>query len=403
MVPSWADAIEFWSRSGSFETNDSVIKQAKKLHKTFDYIVLVNLFSFLNDVQSFIKNIKILTHDQSRVVVISFNFFWKPLLDLAGFLKLRTSSPVEVNWLTPYDIQNLFYLEDFELVKKQKRMLLPIDIPLFSNFINTFLAKFPILQSFCLTEVFIFRRIQNPKYYSVSIIIPARNEEGNIYRLLDQIPKMSTDMEVIFVEGHSKDNTYRAIKEEMHRYKGSVKPYLYKQKGVGKRDAVELGFKKAQKELIIILDADLTVDPSELPKFYHAISEGKGELIIGSRLVYPMEKQAMRMLNIMGNKFFSMAFTFLIGQTIKDTLCGTKAFLLSTYRKIEKNRAQFGDFDPYGDFDLIFGASKLNLKITEVPIRYKERTYGTSNITRFTHGLLLLHMTLIAAKKLKFV
>ncbi len=415
LIPPWGNIIEFELQSNNLlsllpnrskmtvNVDDPSGKQVKKIQGIFDYIILTNVFSFLYDVQSFVKNLKNITHDQSRVVIISFSFFWKPLLDIAAFLNLRIPSQFESNWLSSYDIQNLFYLENFELVKKYKRTLLPIDIPVLSYFVNTFLANLPGFQSLCLTEIFIFRRLPKPQQYSASIIIPARNEEGNIPGLLNRIPKMTQNIEIIFVEGHSKDNTYQAIQKEISCYKGSIKPYLYKQKGIGKRDAVELGLKKAKNDLIIILDADLTVDPSELPKFYNAIYEGKGDLVIGSRLVYPMERQAMRTLNIMGNKFFSMAFTFLIGQTIKDTLCGTKAFLLSTYKKIERNRAQFGNFDPYGDFDLIFGASKLNLKITEIPVRYKERTYGTSNITRFSHGLLLLRMTFIAARKLKFV
>jgi glycosyltransferase involved in cell wall biosynthesis len=214
---------------------------------------------------------------------------------------------------------------------------------------------------------------------------------------------MGTKSEVIFVEGHSKDNTHQAIKEEIKRYKGPIKSRIFKQKGKGKGDAVRLGFSKAKGDLLMILDADLTVDPKELPKFYKVAISGKGDLIVGSRLVYPMDKQAMRMLNHLGNKFFSLAFSFLLGQRIKDTLCGTKVLLRSDYEKIKANRNIFGDFDPFGDFDLIFGASKLNLKIIEIPIRYKERTYGETNISRFKHGLLLLRMMIFAAKNIKFI
>ena len=431
LIPSWASVIEFGSRSGDIlnslpnpskigiEVSKGVIQQAQKKYKNIqfiqgdyehirvskkiDYVILTNILSFLYDTQPFIDNIRHFTYPDSRIIVISFNFLWKPLLDVAADLNLRTQAPFEVNWLSSYDIQNLFYLEGYELVKKQSRMLLPVEIPILSWVINTFLAKLPGFQSLCLTQVLVFKPLPKPKEYSVSIIIPARNEEGNIPKLLDRIPRMGTSTEVIFVEGHSKDNTYQSIQEELRRYKGHMKAYLYKQTGIGKRNAVEYALKKVNNELVIILDADLTVDPSELPKFYNAIAQGKGDLIIGSRLIYPMEKQAMRFLNYLGNKFFSMAFTFLVGQTIKDTLCGTKAFLLSTYKDIERNREQFGDFDPFGDFDLIFGASKLNLKITEIPTRYKERSYGTSNISRFTHGILLFKMTLIAAKKIKFI
>jgi len=123
----------------------------------------------------------------------------------------------------------------------------------------------------------------------------------------------------------------------------------------------------------------------------------------GSRLVYPMEHEAMRYLNLLGNKFFSMAFSWLLGERIKDTLCGTKVLFRRDYECIAANRSYFGEFDPFGDFDLLFGASKLNLKILEVPIRYQERTYGETNIHRFTHGWLLLKMTVYGFFRLKAV
>ena len=153
----------------------------------------------------------------------------------------------------------------------------------------------------------------------------------------------------------------------------------------------------------MILDGDLTMPPEDLPKFYRALAENQGEFINGCRLVYPMEKQAMRFLNLLGNKFFSMVFTWLLNQRFKDTLCGTKALFRRDYERIQAGRAYFGDFDPFGDFDLIFGAVKQNLKVIEIPIRYRERTYGDTNIKRFKHGWLLLRMTLFAFRKVKAV
>jgi glycosyltransferase involved in cell wall biosynthesis len=282
-------------------------------------------------------------------------------------------------------------------------MLFPLYIPGISELVNRYVSQLPLFNSLCLTTIQIFRKMPSGKNFSISILIPARNEEGNIAGLLDRIPNMGTTMEALFIEGHSRDHTYTAIQKEIARYTGTIKASLYKQRGIGKKDAIELGFRLAKNELIMILDADLTVAPEELPKFYRALAGGQGELIIGTRLVYPIEKQAMRTLNYFGNKFFSAAFTFLLGQTMKDTLCGTKVLLKSTYLDIVRVKKMWGNIDPYGDFDLIFGASKLNLKIIEIPIRYRERTYGQSNISRFSHGLLLLRMTFYAATKLKFV
>jgi glycosyltransferase involved in cell wall biosynthesis len=213
---------------------------------------------------------------------------------------------------------------------------------------------------------------------------------------------MGGGTEIIFVEGHSKDDTYATIESEI-RKRPQVDCKLYRQTGKGKGDAVRLGFEKANGDILMILDADLTVAPSDLPRFYEAIASGKGEFINGVRLVYPMENEAMRFFNLLGNKFFSWAFTWLLGQPTKDTLCGTKVLWRSDYARIAQNRSYFGNFDPFGDFDLLFGAAKLNLKIVEVPIRYGARRYGETNIKRWTHGWLLLRMVFFAARRIKFV
>lgn len=210
--------------------------------------------------------------------------------------------------------------------------------------------------------------------------------------------------ELIFVEGNSSDDTKKEIKRVIQKYQKERNLVLIDQgRGRGKGDAVRKGFAKARGDILMILDADLTMPPEELTKYYKIISSGIGEFVMGSRLVYPMENQAMRFLNIIGNKFFSLVFSFLLDQKIKDTLCGTKVLFKKHYEQIVKNRSYFGDFDPFGDFDLIFGAAKLNLKIVEVPIRYKARTYGETNISRFKHGFLLLKMVIFASRKIKFV
>jgi len=234
------------------------------------------------------------------------------------------------------------------------------------------------------------------------VVVPARNEAGNIAAILERTPEMGAGTEIIFVEGHSRDGTYEAIEREIAASPGR-RCQLHRQTGRGKGDAVRLGYARASGEVLMILDADLTVPPEDLPRFYRALLEGKGEFINGVRLVYPMEREAMRFANLVGNKFFSLAFSWLLGQPIKDTLCGTKVLWKRDYEAIAANRAYFGDFDPFGDFDLLFGAARLNLKIAELPIRYRERTYGTTNIQRWRHGLMLLRMVAFAALRLKFV
>jgi glycosyltransferase involved in cell wall biosynthesis len=240
------------------------------------------------------------------------------------------------------------------------------------------------------------------KRYSASIIIPARNEEGNIGQAFTRIPKFGKSTEIIFVEGNSTDNTAAEIDKQILAHPQQKAVHL-KQSGKGKGDAVRLGFSAAKGDVLMILDADLTMPPEDLPRFYDALVSGAGDFINGVRLVYPMEKQAMQFLNLLGNKAFTLIFSFLIGQPIKDTLCGTKVLWKRDYQKIANNRQYFGNFDPFGDYDLIFGAAKLNLKIVDLPIRYRERTYGTTNIQRWKHGWLLLRMVLFAARRLKFI
>jgi len=237
---------------------------------------------------------------------------------------------------------------------------------------------------------------------SVSVIVPARNEAGNIENILRRVPELGCQTELIFVEGHSSDNTFETIKQLIEKY-NPKKCRLFRQTGSGKGDAVRLGFEKAEGDILMILDADMTVPPEDLTRFYNAIIGGRGEFINGVRLVYPLEDQSMRFLNMVGNKFFSLAFSWLLGQPIKDTLCGTKVLWKRNYEIIVRNRHYFGDFDPFGDFDLLFGAAKLNFKIAEMPIRYRSRTYGATNIDRWRHGWQLLKMVIFAARRIKFI
>lgn len=367
------------------------------------YAVLNHTLSTADDVQKLVKTLYRTIPTNKKVIVLSFNFLWKPFLILATKIGLRKLDKKEPNWLTKDDINNIFYLEGFEEVKRGNRFLIPVDLGYISNFINNIIAKLPMINSLCLTSYQLFRKIDKKKSLSVSIIIPARNEAGNIKGILKKIPRIGKKIEVLFVEGGSKDKTYEAIQDEIKNNKPQwMITKLIKQKDRGKKNAVKLGFLKAKNEVLMILDADLTVKPTELTKFYDAISKNRADLIIGCRLIYPMEKQAMRILNYIGNKFFSTVFSFIIDQKIKDTLCGTKVILKKNYELIKKNQNYFGNFDPFGDFDLIFGASKLDLKILEVPVRYGERKYGETNISRFKHGLLLFKMAIIGALKLKF-
>ncbi len=357
----------------------------------------------LSDVQQTLSDIRVkLCSDRTRLVLTYYNVLWEPLLRLGEFLRIKTPMPPQ-SWLSRGDVRALLALARFEVVTEGERLLFPRFFPGVSWLLNTILAKLPLLRRLCLVKYVIARPLPyERKEYSVSIIIPARNEAGNIERALQTMPLFGKSQEIIFVEGNSTDNTWSTIQEIGKKYKGTWETQYLKQPGKGKGDAVRAGFAVAKNDVLMILDADLTVDPSDLPKFYDALASGAGEFINGSRLVYPMERQAMQLLNIFANTFFGMLFTWLLGQRIKDTLCGTKVLLRSDYEAVARNRRYFGDFDPFGDFDLLFGAAALNLKVIDVPIRYRERTYGSTNIHRWRHGWLLLKMCVVAARKLKF-
>lgn len=375
-----------------------------QLNSVYDVIILSNLIGFTEDIQMVFEALKPHCHPQTKIIVQFYNSLWEPLLKWSERIGIRTKTPLQ-NWLSTRDINNLLQVSGFEVFRNTKRMVFPFFIPVVSRLLNRYLAHLPPFRFFC-WNLYSFARLQPASSYpetSVSIIIPTRNESGNIAKALERMPKFGTEQELIFIEGHSTDDTWQTIQDITKSYSGHCKIQMAQQSGKGKADAVRKGFDLAQGKVLMILDADLTVPPEELPKFYYALIHSKGDFINGTRLVYPMDKDAMRFLNYLGNHFFSWAFTWLLGQRFKDTLCGTKVLYKSDYLKLVKNREYFGDFDPFGDFDLLFGAHKLNLKIVEIPIRYKERTYGSTNISRFKHGIILLRMCLFASRKCKFI
>lgn len=375
-----------------------------KSEEKFDYVILSGLVGYLDDVQSVLENLRKVCLPSSRIIIDYYNYLWEPLLRLASLVGLRIKGGVQ-NWLSLNDLQNLLQISGFDVVRKSRKLIFPLYIPFFSNWFNRIFSNLPLFSKLCLLNFIVARPEPqgSPQAASVSIIVACKNEKGNIQELMERIPDFPAGMEVICVDGRSTDGT----RQELERVQS-----LYPQKNIrifdqtgpaGKGPAVRSAFEKARNDIFIILDADISVAPEDTRKFYELLLKRRGEFINGTRLVYPMEKQAMRFLNTLGNKFFSAAFTFLLDQRIKDTLCGTKAFFRKDYEIIAANRDYFGDFDPFGDFDLLFGAAKLNLKIVEAPVRYYERRYGTTKIHRFRHGLLLLGMCAIAMRRLKFI
>lgn len=374
------------------------------LGEQFDYIVCSDLVNDLWDVQRAFAIAREHSHRSTRLILNSYSRLWevpRRFAEATGIVRQLLPQ----NWLTLEDIKNLLDLADFEVIRTGQEVLWPFRTPLVDSLCNRYLVKMTPFRWLAMTNFLVARRRPTPRTGAepvVSVIVPCRNEAGNIGNILDRVPGMGGGTEVIFVEGNSTDDTYEVIRTEIARRPNSGAK-LFRQAGKGKGDAVRLGFASAHGDLLMILDADLTVPPEDLPLFYEAWWSGKGDFVNGVRLVYPMEERAMRFLNLLGNKFFSLAFSWLLGQTIKDTLCGTKVLGRNDYEMLAGNREYFGSLDPFGDFDLIFGAAKYSLKMIDLPVRYRERTYGETNIQRWSHGWLLIKMLLLAMRRLKFV
>ena len=370
------------------------------LGETFDYVVLSDLVAFVHDLQTLLERVAVHSHVRTRVVINSYSRAWKPIIGLAEQLRLKPRKPIR-NWVAPHDLHNLLELAGLEVLTTSRRILLPKHVPVLTTFLNGFLASLWPFNHLCLTYWVVARPWAEPlEEQSVSVVCPCRNEEGHVPELVRRLPTLGTATELIFVEGGSSDGTRAEISRQIELHPG-LDISLVDQPGRGKGDAVRAGFAVAKHEVLMILDGDLSVRPEDLPKFYRALVQGKVELVNGSRLVYDVEPGAMRFLNTVGNKTFSRLFKGVTGYYVKDTLCGTKALLRRDYELIAAARPYFGEFDPFGDFDLLLGAARLNLKIVDLPVRYQPRAYGTTSISRWRHSWLLLRMMAFAYWKFK--
>jgi len=371
------------------------------LGEQFDYVLLSDVVPYAEDLNALFHNVARHSGPETRVVVHSYSQLWRPVFRVLELLRLKTRTPTR-NWVAQGDVESLLRLAGLETVTKTRRILLPLRIPFVSAFVNGVLANLWIIRHLCLSWWIVARPqpAGERRSLSVSVVVPAKNERGMIERIVDETPPIGRESELIFVEGHSTDGTRDEILRQIELHPDRRIVYL-EQTGRGKGDAVRLGFAHATGDVLMILDADLTVSPTELPAFLEALETGRAEFVNGSRLVYGLERGAMRYLNIVGNKAFSLVFGALLDQPVKDTLCGTKVLERRHYEQIAAGRSYFGDFDPFGDFDLLLGAARLNLKIVDLPVRYRARTYGETKISRFRHGWLLLGMSVFAFRKLK--
>lgn len=367
---------------------------------TFDYIIIPDTIGSMEDCQTSLSQLHRLCRPETRLIIAYHSWLWEPVLRIAEWTGCKMPQ-VEQNYLSTEDIANLMKLAGFGVVKREWRQLLPLRLWGLGSFVNRYIATLPVVRRLCLRNYVVGRSLQQIRdLHTCSVIVPCRNERGNVEAVVTRTPEFSEHLEIIFVEGHSVDGTLDEIRRVIAACPGrDIK--VTQQRGVGKADATYTGFDMAAGDVVMILDADLTTPPEQLPRFWNVLRSGQGEYVNGSRLVYPMERDAMRFLNLVANRGFSMLFTWLLNQRYTDTLCGTKAMAREDYLRMKSLQGFFGDFDPFGDFFLIMASSKLSLGMTEIPVNYAARIYGETQIQRFRNGVQLLRMVFHCYRKLK--
>ncbi|MEC8100065.1 MAG: glycosyltransferase [Pseudomonadota bacterium] len=410
------------------DVSKEIIKEAKKENKginfiqgdisnlssllpkreKFDYIIMSDTIGYLEDVQTTLEILHNFCNKKTRLIISYYSPLWSPIFSLATLMKFKMPE-IKTQLLNLNDIKNFLQISKFDVVRVEKKILSPLKIFGLGRILNRYIATLPFFSFFCLRQYVVARSLESidkENIKSASIIIPCKNEEGNIEAAVNRLPRFTKNLEVIFIEGNSTDNTWKKIqyvKNKFNNNKSGLTIKSFKQKKSGKAEAVFFGFEKAKNQVLFILDADLTMPPEELPKFWRKIVSGEAEYVNGSRLIYPMDNDAMRFLNYVANKIFSILFSWILSQRYTDTLCGTKVLTRENYEKIKTKNKDLGDFDPFGDFFIIFGASRLCLKMNEIPIRYKARAYGETQISRFSHGFMLIKMIIFAFFKIKAI
>jgi hypothetical protein len=371
------------------------------LGEKFDYIIVSSIEDIV-DVKAVFDNAYKHCDRHTRLVVVHYNYLWEPLTVMAEKAGLRIPQKLH-NWFGGADVNNMLTHSGFDKVIQRRLILFPFFIPILSYILNRFVAHLPIFKSMSLIRVNVARPMMAVEEdYTVSVVIPCRNEAGNIEDAVMRIPQLGKGTEIIFGDDKSTDGTPDIVRQMMAKFpEKNIR--LVNSPGICKAMNVWTCFDEAKNDILMILDADLTVIPEELPYFYEAIKKQRGEFINGSRLVYPMHSKAMPFFNVLGNKFFSLAFTYILDTPIKDTLCGTKVIFRRDFAEVKKLRNSWGINDRWGDYELIFGAAKMHLKIVDLPVHYYERTYGETKMTgRIKNGLIMLKMCRAALMKIKF-
>ena len=371
------------------------------LGEKFDYILFEHIFDTVDILRAFESLREHCTPD-TRLIIFNYNQLWEPILELASKAGLR-SKFVEPNWVSENDIRGFLKLAGFRPVRIHRRFLFPKWIPLLSWLLNGFLARLPGVRRLCLMQIMVARPLPEPmreEDVTVSVVVPCRNERGNVQLAVQRIPDMGKGTEILFCDDQSSDGTAEEVRYIQRQYPDrNIR--LVAGPGICKAENVWTGFRAARGDVLMILDADLSVMPEELPMFLRALVSHQGDFVNGSRLIYPVQRNAMKFPNMVGNKLFGLLFSFLLDQRIKDTLCGTKVLWRKDWLRLEKDLGSWGIKDLWGDYELLFGASKLHLEIVEVPVHYQERIHGVTKMTKvFRNGLRMLRICWWAWRRL---
>jgi hypothetical protein len=361
-------------------------------------IVVPDALPTLRDVQATLSSIARRISPRDRVMVTVYSSLWDSVYRFAEFLGLKARAGRRENWVNPTDLENFLRLTGFQVVRRIPVLLCPVWIPPFDWLLNRIVVRLPLFRRLAMSYIYIARLHGRREDYSVSVVIPARNERDNLKPLFEAFPRLGSSMELIVVEGHSTDGTYERALEIARQF--GLK--ALQQKGIGKADAVRCGFEVATGEMLFIYDADRTVPAEELERFYEVLATGEAEFANGTRLVYPMEDRSMRFFNKLGNRVFTLLLSYILDYPIRDTLCGTKVLFRKDYLRLRKLMDEWSAKDPFGDFDLLFGARQLNLAVIDVPVHYRSRRYGATNIRRWRDGVRLGRLCLEALRRMVF-
>ncbi len=359
-----------------------------------DTVVISDIEHQLNPAKNLL-NLSRIVGDNTKIILLSKNMVWMILIKI---LKLFFSfSPKKNNFLPSSYLDNLYSSCNLELIRQEKIIALPINIPFLTKIINR-IFRLPLLNFFCMSNIAILKKkiknSSNHKDLKISFIIPCKNEQDNIKVFEQKINENTEPDEYLFGDDNSSDKTSDEIDKLIEKL-SDKKIIKYNGPGICKSENVYKGIDLSSGDIIVIYDADHTVSFEDIKFSVSIMKKTNVDFINCTRMIYPQKDGAMKFANFIGNTIFASLFSLLFKKKITDTLCGTKIFYKKDWEKIKENTSQWGMKDLWGDFDLLIGAYKNNLKITEVPVTYYERRENETKMTSLISNTLRMFFIVI--------